>query len=118
MSPGLPPIKTRKDSNNFMQKIKIILESDQDSMYLSNFDSGIDTGFKSKKGNGSKLKMFSGGITTGDECDGITVNEESATENNDEFNILLNNLNTANKKTLNNIASPVLAVQKRISFAP
>ena len=90
-----------------MQAIKIILESDQESMYLSNFDSGLDTAFKSKKGN--TLKMFSGGITTGDE--GITVNEESATDNNDEFNFLINNLNSADKKKLRDITSPALTIR-------
>lgn len=63
------------------------------------------------------LKIFSGAITTGDEAGGITVNEESATDNNDDFNFLLNNLNAAaikHRKLNELLVSPTSIIREEI----
>ena len=74
-----------------VQTIKSILDSENESLYLSNIDSDINSAFKPKKNGTGMLKLFSGAITTDNEG-GITVHEDSSTDNNDDFKFLLSNL--------------------------
>lgn len=69
--------------------------SDNDSLCLSNFESDINA--VNKLGCNRKFStirtMGLGGITTGDEGGGITMNDESATDPEMDYKFVLNALN-------------------------
>jgi len=65
-----------------------IPESEAESINFSNIDSDIGPLFKTKSNN-PKTKIWA--VTTGDEGGGITVQEESS-DNNDDFQFLLNHI--------------------------